>query len=343
MSTAIGALQKQTNREIQNRSFSLTDRMAGDTGLMALLTGHPLGAVGGAAAAFASKMGRERGASTIASLLDRASKTELLGSVSDAVTKRIGGAAGAFATAERMEIPAAASILHSVQFTPGGGSLADESPGKVPDAKQAYQQRVAELQALASNPARLTRLAADRTAAIRTIAPEHANALQAQHTAAMQFLISKLPQATAPSSILKQPPLEPADSDVEKMATYVHALDKPMDAMHLAVQGNGSPEAAEAIRTVYPQMFQEMKAATVKAMQSAEEPPSYQQLVSASSFFGVPLDPSMNPQYIQSLQQLHQAAGQKQSPAQAAPRPHSKVNFKSIDDVKSGSQRIEGT
>jgi hypothetical protein len=328
MAAAEPALQRKVSRQLANRTFGLTGNMAL---LGGVLSGNPIGVATGVASALVDKFARERGAALAAQALDRLSQTEMLASLSKGISKRIASATTDFGAA-KYTVPSAATILDSLHF--GHEKAYAEGPR---DATEAFLRRADELRSLERNPVKAAWLSETHVAGLRSIAPEHAEALKSQHQAALAFLVSKLPPQESATGLMRGPKMIPAHADVQTFAEYVHAVDKPLEALDAALAGKSSPEAAEAVATVYPRLFATMKAQTLRALQSAEKPPKYQQVVSLSNFFGEPLDATMDPAFIASLQKITPPTNENAGKPRAIPG----GGMKSLEDGQTQSQRNE--
>lgn len=331
MATIEEPLQKKIAKGLAQRSFGLVGNLGLQAGGAALFAGHPLVAAGAVGGALVDKWMRENGAAFAAQTLDRLSQTEMLASLSKSIGKRITAATTDFGAA-KYTVPSAATILDSLHF--GHEKAYAEGPR---DATEAFLRRADELRSLERNPVKAAWLSETHVAGLRGVVPEHAEALKSQHQAALAFLASKLPKQESATGLMRGAKMLPAHADVQTFAEYVHAVDKPLEALDAALAGKSSPEAAEAVATVYPRLFATMKAQTIRALQSAEKPAKYQQIVSLSNFFGEPLDATLDPAFIASLQKITPPTNENAGKPRAIPG----GGMKSLDDGQTQSQRNE--
>jgi hypothetical protein len=89
------------------------------------------------------------------------------------------------------------------------------------------------------------------------VAPKTAQDVRDAMSRALFFLASKAPKESP--SAPGMPPLPPPKQDVLKFQRYIRAIDDPMSIMDDAEEGSLSPEAVEAVKTIYPQMYQAMQ------------------------------------------------------------------------------------
>ena len=86
-------------------------------------------------------------------------------------------------------------------------------------------------------------------------APKTAQALQNRLVVAAEFLASKLPK----KDLSPFDDTEPTRSDKMKFRNYVEAVENPYKTIDLLKQGYFTPESGEAIKVVYPQIFEALR------------------------------------------------------------------------------------
>lgn len=183
-------------------------------------------------------------------------------------------------------------------------------------SEAAYQQRAADVRALAADPQAL----ADRVAANLGPGAHHAPGLAAALTAAasraVAFLASK--SAQPPRGPLA-PALPPGAAERGKFDRYVEAVQAPASVLRQAAAGHVSPEAVEAIRAVYPQLYGSMQDALLEALTSHGGTVPYSQRVVLGLLTNNDLDGSMSPLAFTMTQAVFSAPTAKSGEDQAGP------------------------
>lgn len=140
-------------------------------------------------------------------------------------------------------------------------------------------------------------------------APETAEEFQNKHQQVMDYLKQVSP--VMPSG-LKQPFQaashdKVSDADIFKFGKIFQVVQDPFTIFDDIAEGKSTMDQMEAIKVIYPGMYAEMKAEVGKL---AADPKStielsYTTRVSLGLFLEMPLDPSMQPDNLQSLQALY--------------------------------------
>lgn len=183
-------------------------------------------------------------------------------------------------------------------------------------SEAAYQQRAADVRALAADPQAL----ADRVAANLGPGSHHAPGVAAALTAAasraVAFLASK--SAQPPRGPLA-PALPPGAAERGKFDRYVEAVQDPSSVLRQAAAGHVSPEAVDAIRAVYPQLYGSMQDALLEALTSHGGTVPYSQRVVLGLLTNNDLDGSMSPLAFTMTQAVFSAPSAKSGEDQAGP------------------------
>jgi hypothetical protein len=136
---------------------------------------------------------------------------------------------------------------------------------------------------------------------VQAVAPNIAGGLHMAASRATSFLASKLPPK--PNRLPLDSKTQNSPADLAKFGRYLNAVENPLDVLKSVKSGSVSSEQIETLKTVYPQLYGEMKSQLMEALTShqAKREPSnipYQTKMAMSRFLGQPLDSSMLPQQI---------------------------------------------
>lgn len=143
--------------------------------------------------------------------------------------------------------------------------------------------------------------------------PQVANAIADAKIRKLEYLAGEIPKDPRPPTV-RQRPYVPNPAEMRRFTEKVFATEYPVDAMKRVFDGQMSPSAADAVRTVYPRLFQQMQEELVERMAASDDPPDRDKLVRAALVFDVPLDPSVMPAFFAARQAEYAAAKQQAQP-----------------------------
>ena len=143
--------------------------------------------------------------------------------------------------------------------------------------------------------------------------PQVANAIADAKIRKLEYLAGEIPKDPRPPTV-RQRPYVPNPAEMRRFTEKVFATEYPVDAMSRVFDGQMSPSAADAVRAVYPRLFQQMQEELVERMAASDDPPDRDKLVRAALVFDVPLDPSVMPAFFAARQAEYAAAKQQAQP-----------------------------
>lgn len=119
----------------------------------------------------------------------------------------------------------------------------------------------------------------------------------------IEFLASKLPLRPSLAGMQIGPDTwRPSDMEMRTFARYVAAVENPHAIVDRLAAGTVTPEDSEALRTVYPEMHADITRQIVERLPELRQTLPYQRRLALSMFAGVPVDASMDPSVLASLQ-----------------------------------------
>lgn len=252
-------------------------------GLVSDLVGGKLGSATTAAA--------ERGSKAVQALLD--------------VTRKVSPAAPVLATKVLGSVRYAASQDEKPQRAKGA------KPAKAPDLAASYRARSEELRShieTAPDGKPQVRLATRRKIAaqlapIAAADPVAADRLETIAVRRLEFLASKIPRRPDLAGMQTGPDRwQPSDMEMRAFARYVAAVEDPTGVVERLADGSITPEDAETMRTVYPEMYGDIQRQIVEQLGELRAQLPYQRRLALSIFSGVPVDPSLDPRVLAVLQ-----------------------------------------
>lgn len=126
---------------------------------------------------------------------------------------------------------------------------------------------------------------------------------------------------------------KPSSQQMAEFNRIYEVIENPALAMERLSDGTITPEEAEAIQAVHPEIFQKMQGMVIEVLTELKKPVNYDKKVSLSIMFGIPTDPTTNGEYIQYMQQMINSYNQEEQ------APKSNLKF-DPDTLLSDNQRI---
>lgn len=214
--------------------------------------------------------------------------------------------------AARSAPPLASKTLTSVAFGSSPSTISNQLAKKPRQGLAgAYKERERELRELTrrdeTGEYRMQRSAreqmAERLKPVRAVDPVLADRIETIAARRVEFLASKLPKRPdIPVMQVGPDNWRPSDMAMRQFARFVAAVEDPGSVEERLADGSVTPEDAEAIRTVYPEMFADIKARIIASLPDLRESLPYHRRLALSIFSGVPVDPAMDPKILAVLQ-----------------------------------------
>jgi hypothetical protein len=148
---------------------------------------------------------------------------------------------------------------------------------------------------------------------------------------AAQYLLDKAPKDPGTVQRMGRTAWKPDSLAIRRWSRYVQAVQNPMSAVEGVMNGTITPQAAEALRDMYPATFQRIQQQVWENADEIRANSSYDQRIRLSVLMGVPLEPSAQRSSVQFVQQQfaeREAAQQAPSgprPGPAKPEPTTKA------------------
>jgi hypothetical protein len=260
------------------------DSMAGLLGVVGLgVAGLPGGLVGAAAGALA------RPGKVVAQL---AAIERLASKVDSKIARGVRG----FLSGE-----AATGETASTAFLKGAGG-----------ERATFEKKVREVQRLNANPEEQLARVTEFTSQIEGAAPELTSTLTKAALRATAFLASKAPAGFVPRPAAVEWGFEEApmysDAEMRSWARYASAVHDPTTVFDSLRRGAVTPEEAEALRVVHPQIYDQVRE-TIRAerIRTKTQLP-YAKRLQLEILFDVPLEQSLEPAHMQAVQASFGAA-----------------------------------
>lgn len=187
---------------------------------------------------------------------------------------------------------------------------------------QAYRERIARLDESQDQSRRAAELARS-TEQLGRAAPRVMAAVQARATQADAYLRSVRPRGMVAAGTLVVRPREhvPSRAEIDRFMRSAHAVDDPQSVIDGLAHGHITREGVEALRAVYPALYQRVAMQIMAELARDDANPTYQTRLQLGMLLGVPTSPDMTPAAISMLQLTHAltAPAQQDTATQRAP------------------------
>lgn len=285
-----------------------------------LLGGSVFGHVSGAFSGLAivGPMLGAKAAKAVSGLFENGGK---LGGAAKQAAERGAKAVGAFLDVTRKVQPAApviaSKVLSAARFGEEPRARRQtrleqaQAAAKVPPLDRSFKARTRELReavqptpsgSVVTRPDVRQRIAR-QLAPIAAASPIMADRLETLAARRIEFLASKMPRRPdAFGAQIGPDTWQPSEMEMRTWARYVAAAEDPGAVVERLADGSVTPEDAETMRAVYPEMFADIQQQILEQLPVLRATLPYQRRLAFSVFSGVPVDPALDPQVLTALQ-----------------------------------------
>lgn len=206
----------------------------------------------------------------------------------------------------------ATKVLSSVAYAPPKTSerpsAAKPTKAKLPEL---YRTRSDEVRSMVSNGPdgvpRMRREARAELAArlmpIAAFSPVLADRMETLAAKRLEFLAGKLPRRPDMGIMQTGPDLwQPSEMEMRTWARYAAAVEDPGAIEERMASGSITPEDAEVMREVYPERLAELQRQILEQLPTLQKSLPYNRRLALSIMTGIPVDASMHPVVLASLQ-----------------------------------------
>lgn len=205
----------------------------------------------------------------------------------------VGGLGSKRVALKRMIAPAA--VLREANFGAAPGE-------KDKDKYDSYRKRIKELSAIVANPNAMLDRVDKSTSSVSVVAPKLAGAIQQRGIRAAQYLLATAPKDPTPPGALVTSAWRPSDIELEQWARRVRTVQDPATILDDLKHGNLTMGSVEAMREVYPAMHAQIVNMLANEINESGKDVPYSDRVHLSLLFGVPMDQTMQPEFVLSMQ-----------------------------------------
>jgi hypothetical protein len=156
-------------------------------------------------------------------------------------------------------------------------------------------------------------------AGIADVLPQQTQAIADQALRVLGYLADRMPRNPRPYALGTE--WHPSKADLKAYRDLVLVATKPDALLSLLSTGTASREQVDAVRTLWPAKFEDMRGQIVNAVMTAAadgRPVPYKSRIRLGHLLGVPLDASQEPGYAQWIEQASGGAQEEQQPSGGA-------------------------
>lgn len=209
------------------------------------------------------------------------------------------------------------------------------------DRQDGYRKAVKRLAELTSDPGTTAEKYGEGMHHLKQAAPEVTQSVLDAQMRALQAVYERAPKNPDAGMMLnpQQRDWQPSDSDLAKWERYTAAVADPFSVLDDLRHGNVTPEAVDALRDVYPNLYEDMRLQLTQRASELRTAIPYHDRMQLSILFGTALDPTLDAGFVNAVQNSYAQAAQAQE-SRPAYRPSSAA--KKIGALEeTPAQRIE--
>jgi hypothetical protein len=182
---------------------------------------------------------------------------------------------------------------------------------------EAYDKLKEQLSEIDANAA----LPMERSSQISSVlsdtgAPETASQLTLKNGLIAKYLSDHMPRAQKLNTPFKQVKWTPSDAELSRFERRVNAIQNPVSIIDELVTGTLSTEAVDAVKTVYPKLFENIQGRVMQYFMDNPQTVSHNNRIKLSLLLDMPLDDDLKPENIRSFQksflEMDEAAASEQ-------------------------------
>ena len=220
-------------------------------------------------------------------------------------------------------------------------SIAED--GAVPKTRRAafnnMRQNVNEKFADMDGQANLIAL---NTMAVNSAAPNTAMAMAATLNRALAFLASRMPQDNQgiETQLFKRE-YQPSDFELSQFERYIQAIEAPLTLLDDLQAGTLTQEHVEALREVYPELYNEIRSNLTDQIIQAKKPLPYSKRIAISNLFNIAADETMASDFIIAMQSNFGEEAAQQEPQGIKPTSGGAQKLTIAERSQTATQRVQ--
>jgi hypothetical protein len=229
------------------------------------------------------------------------------------VVKALVSRAPAAANVAAKAAPSLSATLSRPLWEPLEGEKDKKADAPRYDPDKLYRKRIEELDRALGDPETTRQRMVDNAYLPPTLANAVAD-VEMRKLESLNGVVSVDPRApTVRPSAVRANAVE-----IKRFTEHKYALENPVEAIKHVLDGVMGPHAADAVKEVFPRLFQSMQEELVELLAESDEPIGFDRLVRAALVFDIPLDHQTRPEYVAARQTEYdeaKAAAQPPTPS----------------------------
>jgi hypothetical protein len=186
---------------------------------------------------------------------------------------------------------------------------------------EAYRARVAQMDEDRRNPRAAIERVASRVDGLEA-APAVRNALIAAAVRGQTYLAQHRPGGRATAGQIFPDTMDPSAGEISDFLARARAIDSPASVIADMARGDISPASVDALRVVYPDLYNEIRSGVVRALAQDDARLSYQDRLALGILLDMPTDPALAPSHMAVVQSMYAAqAVQAATPSRSGRAP----------------------
>lgn len=211
----------------------------------------------------------------------------------------------------RLIAPAAVGVFGRTTYNKNGTEKTDRV--------SMYRNRLMELSNSLNNPEGTVKSLDKDFEPIMRVAPKIGQAVQMKMLQQARYLFDKMPKPSSPSMLGKDK-WKPNDMDVARAERVAYVLENPLSVLNSLENGNLTHEEVQTLKDNYPKMYENVLTSIIDRLPDLQEDLPYDKKVQLSLLFDIPVDPTMQPNFIRAIQESYATGGQPLSQMALAPK-----------------------
>lgn len=171
--------------------------------------------------------------------------------------------------------------------------------------REQWEKNSTKYSQLSQDPQMFQQEIADKLGPLAEVAPETAAALSANMAEALQMLSGAIPKMDDDNFLGFRPEIPPSDYEISEFANMERLIQSPLTLLDDLNNGMITIQNAAIVKSLYPEIYNQIIESVMQEVIDSKVKLSYQKRMDLSVLLGRPLDSSMTPQFIQSMQQMH--------------------------------------
>ena len=191
----------------------------------------------------------------------------------------------------------------------------------IPKGEDSTRFVLREIASIGSNPDALRRQLADRLAPVIEIDPRLADNIIESTVRRFEFLAAESSPQTAEDFNLRADKRGLSSQVKNRLARMIRAMEDPASIVDDLNSGRLHRQAVDTVRQLYPATFERIQQELFNQIEANPTQLNYQARIQLNLLFDIPIEPTLQPQFVQAVQTMYQQRLAEQAqPARGVPK-----------------------